>query len=93
MASLDRSALRPTDPCDPIDPLVNFYVKLDAPANINRQRAPIDETQAPDALHCGFCGKPNDRACKLAFGRGVCICDECVNRIVEEFSGQRSLAP
>lgn len=70
------------------DPSVNFNVKFDVPANVNRQHGAADEPQMPDALHCDFCGKPNDGARKLAVGRGVCICDECVNRIVEEFSGQ-----
>ena len=37
-----------------------------------------DETRDRD-MCCSFCGKPQDQACKLIAGPGVCICDECVD--------------
>ena len=66
------------------DPSVNFNVKFDAPANVNRRHGTARESDAPKPPHCGFCGNPEDGSRKLAFGRNVCICDECVGRIADE---------
>jgi hypothetical protein len=70
------------------DPSVNFSVKFEAAANANRRRGPAGETNALETLHCDFCGAPGDNARKLAFGRDVCVCNECVNRIAEEFRSE-----
>jgi hypothetical protein len=53
------------------DPSVNFNVKFDVPANVNRRHGAADEPQAPEALHCDFCGNQEDGNRKLAFGRDV----------------------
>lgn len=70
------------------DPSVNFSVKFDGPANANRQRGAVREPDAPKALHCAFCGQPEDDTRKLAMGRGACICNECVDRVAEELAQQ-----
>ena len=31
-----------------------------------------------EKLHCSFCGKSQDEVKKLVAGRGVYICDECI---------------
>ena len=66
------------------DPSVKFSVKFDSPANVDRQHGPTRESDVP-ALHCAFCGQPGEETRKLALGRDVCICNECVDRLVEEF--------
>ena len=32
-----------------------------------------------EILHCSFCGKSQDEVKKLVAGRGVYICDECID--------------
>ncbi len=34
-------------------------------------------------LNCSFCGKPQDRCCKLVAGPGVYICDECIEVCID----------
>ena len=67
------------------DPAVKFSVKFDSPANVNRQHGSTREPDQPKMLYCAFCGQPDDDLRKLAFGRGVGICNECVDRVAEEF--------
>ena len=39
-----------------------------------------DETKNEDnLLHCSFCGKSQNEVKKLIAGRGVYICDECID--------------
>ena len=35
-------------------------------------------TDTKEKLHCSFCGKSQDEVKKLVAGRGVYICDECI---------------
>ena len=35
-------------------------------------------TDSKEKLHCSFCGKSQDEVKKLVAGRGVYICDECI---------------
>ena len=35
-------------------------------------------TEDKEKLHCSFCGKSQDEVKKLVAGRGVYICDECI---------------
>lgn len=45
-----------------------------------------------EVLHCSFCGKSQDEVKKLIAGRGVYICDECIEvciNIVARRNGRR----
>jgi len=48
-------------------------------------------------LHCSFCGKSQNEVKKLIAGRGVYICDECIdvciNIVADELHQQKSKAP
>ncbi len=48
-------------------------------------------------LHCSFCGKSQNEVKKLVAGRGVYICDECIdvciNIVAEELHHEKSDAP
>jgi len=48
-------------------------------------------------LHCSFCGKSQNEVKKLIAGRGVYICDECIdvciNIVADELHGQKSGGP
>ena len=48
-------------------------------------------------LHCSFCGKSQNEVKKLIAGRGVYICDECIdvciNIVAEELHQEKSGAP
>ncbi len=48
-------------------------------------------------LHCSFCGKGQNEVKKLIAGRGVYICDECIdvciNIVSEELHQEKSNAP
>ena len=48
-------------------------------------------------LHCSFCGKSQNEVKKLIAGRGVYICDECIdvciNIVSEELHQEKSNAP
>ena len=37
-----------------------------------------DKTDEDKVLHCSFCGKSQNEVKKLIAGRGVYICDECI---------------
>ena len=37
-----------------------------------------DKKDSNETLHCSFCGKSQDEVKKLVAGRGVYICDECI---------------
>jgi uncharacterized protein len=67
------------------DPSVRFSLRFDLPANVNQRHDTSAEPEAPKTLHCAFCGQPREGDRKLAFGRGVCICDACVERVAAEF--------
>ena len=47
-----------------------------------------------DLLHCSFCGKSQNEVKKLIAGRGVYICDECIevciNIVADEMAEQES---
>ena len=52
-----------------------------------------------EVLHCSFCGKSQDEVKKLIAGRGVYICDECIEVCVNilsdeigELKGEKSLS-
>ncbi|MDD4556957.1 MAG: ATP-dependent Clp protease ATP-binding subunit ClpX [Alphaproteobacteria bacterium] len=52
-----------------------------------------------EVLHCSFCGKSQDEVKKLIAGRGVYICDECIEVCVNilsdeipELKGEKNLA-
>ena len=38
-----------------------------------------DRTDDDKVLHCSFCGKSQNEVKKLIAGRGVYICDECID--------------
>ena len=38
-----------------------------------------DRTDEDKVLHCSFCGKSQNEVKKLIAGRGVYICDECID--------------
>ena len=46
-----------------------------------------------DVLHCSFCGKSQNEVKKLVAGRGVYICDECIdvciNIVSEELHNEK----
>ena len=41
-----------------------------------------------DVLHCSFCGKSQDEVKKLIAGRGVYICDECIEVCINIVKGE-----
>ena len=47
-----------------------------------------------ELLHCSFCGKSQDEVKKLIAGRGVYICDECIevciNIVADEMEEQKA---
>lgn len=49
-----------------------------------------DKKDSNETLHCSFCGKSQDEVKKLVAGRGVYICDECIevciNIVADELS-------
>ena len=49
------------------------------------------------SLHCSFCGKSQNEVKKLIAGRGVYICDECIdvciNIVADELHQEKSNAP
>lgn len=45
--------------------------------------SPTDTTQAPEELHCSFCGRSSREVTSLIAGKGVYICDICVQNSVE----------
>ena len=49
-----------------------------------------DKKDSNENLHCSFCGKSQDEVKKLVAGRGVYICDECIevciNIVADELS-------
>ena len=49
-----------------------------------------DKKDSNETLHCSFCGKSQDEVKKLVAGRGVYICDECIevciNSVADELS-------
>ena len=49
-----------------------------------------DKKDSNETLHCSFCGKSQDEVKKLVSGRGVYICDECIevciNIVADELS-------
>lgn len=47
------------------------------------------------AVHCSFCGKPEDEIDKIIAGPGIHICNECValcNAIIEQAQGEGATA-
>lgn len=49
-----------------------------------------------EVLHCSFCGKSQDEVKKLIAGRGVYICDECIevciNIVADEMAEENKSA-
>ena len=39
----------------------------------------MSEEKKDQNLHCSFCGKSQNEVKKLVAGRGVYICDECID--------------
>ena len=53
-----------------------------------------EDTKNEDGLlHCSFCGKSQNEVKKLIAGRGVYICDECIevctSIVAEEFAEEK----
>ena len=52
-----------------------------------------DKTNNGELLHCSFCGKSQNEVKKLIAGRGVYICDECIevciNIVADEMAEQK----
>ena len=58
----------------------------------------MDKTENEPTLHCSFCGKSQNEVKKLVAGRGVYICDECIdvciNIVADELKeSQKELPP
>ena len=56
-----------------------------------------DKKHEDETLHCSFCGKSQNEVKKLIAGRGVYICDECIdvciNIVADELHHEKSGAP
>ena len=44
-----------------------------------------------EKLHCSFCGKSQDEVKKLVAGRGVYICDECIEVCISIVSDEMNI--